>query len=71
MLYGTTMELWMFDWLGLYSLGEFDIHKEFNKFISAIAGYFIINIDKPGLDTFSKQKDENQFIFIIIRSLKS
>lgn len=32
-LYGTTMELWVFDRSGPYSSGEFDIHKEPEQFI--------------------------------------
>lgn len=64
LLHGTTMELWVFDRSGPYSSGEFDIHKDPDKFICAIAGYPMMNNDELGLDTFIEQKGEEQFVTI-------
>lgn len=64
LLHGTTMELWVFDRSGPYSLGGFDIHKDPDKFICAIAGYPMMNNDELGLDTFIEQKAEDQFVTI-------
>ena len=63
-LYGTTMELWVFDRSGPYSSGEFDIHKEPEQFIRAIAGYVMMSDEELGLDTFTERDGEDQFITI-------
>jgi len=49
------MELWVFDRSGPYSSGEFDIHKEPEQFIRAIAGYAMMSDDELGLDTFVRR----------------
>lgn len=54
----------MFDRSGPSSSGEFDIHKEPKKFISAIVSYSMMNNDELGLDTFIEQKGEDQFVTI-------
>ncbi|MCJ1349377.1 hypothetical protein MMC31_007617 [Peltigera leucophlebia] len=64
-LHDTTMELWVFDRSGPYSSGEFNIHKEPERFICAIAGYALMNNEELGLDTFIEQNGEDQFITII------
>ncbi|OTA60266.1 hypothetical protein K449DRAFT_396212 [Hypoxylon sp. EC38] len=56
-LCASTMELWVFDRSGAYSSGPFDIHKEPNKFASAIVGYATMDKDAMGLDTFIEQKN--------------
>ncbi|SLM41353.1 1 protein kinase [Lasallia pustulata] len=63
-LYGTTMELWVFDRSGPYSSGEFDIHKEPEQFIRAIAGYAMMSDEELGLDTFAEWDGEDRFITI-------
>ena len=63
-LYGTTMELWVFDRSGPYSSGEFDIHKEPEQFIRAIAGYTMMSDEELGLDTFVERDGEDRFITI-------
>lgn len=63
-LRGTTMELWVFDRSGPYSSGEFDIHREPEQFIQAIAGYAMMSDDELGLDTFIKRDGEDRFITI-------
>ena len=63
-LYGTTMELWVFDRSGPYSSGEFDIHKEPEQFIRAIAGYVMMSDEELGLDTFVERDGEDRFITI-------
>jgi Fungal protein kinase len=63
-LLGTTMELWVFDRSGPYSSGEFDIHKETEQFIRAIAGYAMMNDEELGLDTLTSLDTEHQSITI-------
>ena len=63
-LYGTTMELWVFDRSGPYSSGEFDIHKEPEQFIRAIAGYTMMSDEELGLDTFVERDGKDRFITI-------
>ncbi|KAA6409210.1 MAG: hypothetical protein FRX48_06763 [Lasallia pustulata] len=63
-LYGTTMELWVFDRSGPYSSGEFNIHKESEQFIRAIAAYAMMSDEELGLDTFAEWDGEDRFITI-------
>ena len=63
-LHGTIMELWVFDRSGCYSTGEFDINKEPEQFIRAIAGYAMMSDEELGLDTFIERDRENRFITI-------
>ena len=64
-LFGTKMELWVFDRSGPYSSGEFDIHREPEKFILALAGYAMMSDDELGLDTFLQQEDDGPFVSVI------
>ena len=63
-LLGSTMELWVFDRSGPYSSGVFDIHKEPEQFIRAIAGYTMMSDEELGLDTFTDQDKEYRSITI-------
>jgi len=63
-LYGTTMELWVFDRSGPYSSGEFNIHEEPEQFIRAIAGYAMMSDEELGLDTFIERDGGDLFITI-------
>lgn len=63
-LLGFTMELWVFDRSGPYSSGPFDIHKEPEKFIRAIAGYTMMSDEELGLDIFMERDGEDRFITI-------
>ncbi|MCJ1251832.1 hypothetical protein MMC30_009070 [Trapelia coarctata] len=63
-LYGTIMELWVFDRSGPYSSGEFDIHEEPEQFIRAIAGYAMMSDEELGLDTFVERDGGDLFITI-------
>ncbi|KAL9124715.1 MAG: hypothetical protein Q9217_005981 [Psora testacea] len=63
-LLGSTMELWVFDRSGPYSSGLFDIHKEPEQFIRAIAGYAMMSDEELGLDTFVERDGEDRFITI-------
>ena len=63
-LNGTTMELWVFDRSGPYSSGEFDIYKEPEQFIRAIAGYTMMSDEELGLDIFVERDGEDRFITI-------
>ncbi|KAI9797634.1 MAG: hypothetical protein M1825_005732 [Sarcosagium campestre] len=61
-LSGTTMEFWVFDRSGPYSSGEFDIHKEPEQFIRALAGYAMMSDEELGLDTFVERDGKDRFI---------
>ena len=63
-LLGCTMELWVFDRSGPYSSGVFDIHKEPEQFIRAIAGYTMMSDEELGLDTFTGLDEEYRSITI-------
>jgi hypothetical protein len=64
-LLGSTMELWVFDRSGPYSSGVFDIHKEPEQFIRAIAGYTMMSDEELGLDTFTSLNEKYRSITII------
>ena len=63
-LFGTKMELWVFDRSGPYSSGEFDIHEEPEKFVRAITGYAIMSDKELGLDAFFRQKNGGLFVSV-------
>ena len=63
-LHGTIMELWVFDRSGPYSSGEFDVHKEPEQFIRAIAGYAMMSDEELGLDTYIERDGGDLFITI-------
>ena len=46
----TTMELWIFDRSGAYSSGEFDIHRDPEKFARALVAYATMDDKSMGLD---------------------
>ena len=56
------MELWIFDRSGPYSSGEFDIHKEPEKFIKVITGYANMSDVELGLATYIEQKSTDRSI---------
>lgn len=49
-------ELWVFDLSGPYSSGEFDIHKEPEKFIGSLIGYAHMSDEELGLNTFMQHR---------------
>lgn len=63
-LLGSTMELWVFDRSGPYSSGVFDIQKEPEQFIRAVAGYTMMSDEELGLDTFTRLNEKNRSITI-------
>lgn len=64
-LRGNDMQAWVFDRSGPYSSTAFDIHKEPERFIRAIAGYAMMSDEELGLDTFIEQDDGDQFITVV------
>lgn len=56
------IELWVFDWLGAYSSGTFNIHDEPDKFARALISYTIIDDDMIGLDTFVERQDGHRYV---------
>lgn len=63
-LLGSIMELWIFDRSGPYSSGVFDIHKEPEKSIRAIAGNTMMSDKELGLDTFTDLDEKYRSIMI-------
>ena len=61
-LHGTTMELWVFDRSGPYSSGQFDIHKQPERFIRALAGYALMDDEELGIETFIKCKGQEMHV---------
>lgn len=61
---GTTMELWIFDRSGPYSSGEFDIHREPEKFASALVAYATMDDDAMGLDLSIEWKKSHRYITV-------
>ncbi|KAM4061391.1 FunK1 protein kinase [Hirsutella rhossiliensis] len=61
---GREMEVWVFDRLGCYSPGAFDIHEKPERFIQVIAGYTMINDEELGLDTFTELDGDSRLIRI-------
>ena len=59
------MQAWVFDRSGPYSSGEFDIHREPERFIRIIAAYVMMSDEELGVDTFIKQNDGNRGITIV------
>lgn len=62
LLFGTNVELHVFDRSGAYSAEIFKIHKEPEKFIRTIAGYVLISDEELGLDTFIEREGSRQFV---------
>lgn len=56
LMFGTQMQLWVFDRSGAYSSETFDVRKEPERFVHVIAGYALMTKAELGLDTFI-QKD--------------
>ncbi|KAM3548089.1 hypothetical protein ARSEF4850_009621 [Beauveria asiatica] len=56
------MELWIYDRSGLYSSGEFDIHKNPENLARALVAYATMNNDAMGLDTFVEQKNNRRYV---------
>lgn len=59
---GSIMELWIYDRSGLYSSGEFDIHKNPQNLARALVAYATMNNDAMGLDTFVERKHNRRYI---------
>ncbi|MCJ1430243.1 hypothetical protein MMC29_008160 [Sticta canariensis] len=52
LMFGTQMQLWVFDRSGAYSSETFDVRKEPEQFVRVIAGYALMTKAELGLDTF-------------------
>lgn len=63
-IFGTKVELWVFDRSGPYSSGKFDIHEEPEKFVRALAGYAMMSDEELGLDAFLQQEDGGLFVSV-------
>ncbi|KAK3175546.1 hypothetical protein K4F52_010179 [Lecanicillium sp. MT-2017a] len=61
---GTTMELWIFDRSGAYSSGEFDVHREPEKFARALVAYATMDDEAMGLDKSIEWKNGHRYITV-------
>ncbi|KAL5318088.1 hypothetical protein ACEPPN_015192 [Leptodophora sp. 'Broadleaf-Isolate-01'] len=59
---GSMMRLWVFDRSGAYNSEKFDIHKEPERFVKAIAGYALMTDAELGLNTFIKRDGNGKYI---------
>ncbi|KAK2590651.1 hypothetical protein QQS21_011664 [Conoideocrella luteorostrata] len=60
----TTMELWVFDRSGAYSSGEFDVHREPDKFARALVAYATMDNEAMGLDRSIEWKDSHRYMTV-------
>ncbi|KAF1819704.1 uncharacterized protein K489DRAFT_412416 [Dissoconium aciculare CBS 342.82] len=64
-LFGTKMELHVFDRSGAYSMEPFDIHEEPERFIRIVAGYCMMSDEELGLDTIVQQHDGRPSVTVL------
>ncbi|KAI9710009.1 MAG: hypothetical protein M1828_002338 [Chrysothrix sp. TS-e1954] len=62
LLFGTLMQLHVFDRSGNYCAPHFDILLEPARFIQALVGYTLMDDDELGLDTFIEREGLRQFV---------
>ncbi|SZE99471.1 unnamed protein product [Blumeria hordei] len=62
LLFGTQLQLWVFDHSGSYSSDTIDITKEPERFIRAISGYTYMNDSDLGLDYSLIRRGERTFV---------
>lgn len=58
------MRLWVFDRSGSYNSEKFDIHKEPERFVRAIAGYALMPDAELGLNPFIKRHGTSKYIVV-------
>lgn len=61
---GRLMCLWIFDRSGAYTSDNFDIHKELERLIMALAGYALMTDTELGMNTFIKCDRNGKYIII-------
>lgn len=66
----TTMELWVFDRSGAYSSGEFDIHREPEKFARALVAYATMDDESMGLGKSIDWRSVSRHITVHIQMAK-
>ena len=64
LLFGTQMQLWVFDRSGAYSSDSFDILQQPDRFIRAITGYALMTDEELGLDTFIKRDGQHPSVTV-------
>ncbi|KAK3186366.1 hypothetical protein K4F52_004904 [Lecanicillium sp. MT-2017a] len=60
----TMMELWVFDRSGPYSSGEFDIHREREKFARAFVAYATMDDAAMGLNIYTEEQQGHRNITV-------
>jgi hypothetical protein len=63
-IFGSIMELWIFDRSGLYSCETFDIHEKPDRLITTIAGYTMMSDDELGINTHIKNDELGKYILL-------
>jgi len=61
---GSLMRLWVFDRSGSYNSEKFDIHKEPERFVKALAGYALMSDAELGLNTIIKCSGSSKYIVV-------
>lgn len=64
LLFGTQMQLWIFDRSGAYSSETFDILQRPDRFIRTITGYALMTDEDLGLDTFMKRDGQHPSVAV-------
>ena len=64
LLFGTQMQLWIFDRSGAYSSDTFDILQQPDRFIRAITGYALMTDEELGIDTFIKRDGQQTSVAV-------
>ena len=65
LLFGTQMQLWIFDRSRAYSSDTFDILQQPDRFIRAITRYALMTNEELGLDTFMKREGQPPFVTVV------
>lgn len=61
-LYGGKMELWVFDRSGIYSCEAFNIAQAFDRFLTVLVGYMLMDDVELGVGTLIKEDSQGKYI---------
>ncbi|EEH48140.2 uncharacterized protein PADG_04224 [Paracoccidioides brasiliensis Pb18] len=62
---GTKMEVWVFDYSGLYSSGIIDVYTDLRQFFQVLVGYTMMSDEELGLDIFiARDKDGSKSVIV-------
>ena len=64
LLFGKTMEQWIFDRSGAYGTEAFDVSTDPERFVRAIAGYVLMSDEELGLNTFVEREEQKRYVTV-------